>query len=74
MTDFLRHEVARQADEIKRLRLELARERFVRLTLEIESAIAANDGVSWARAAAERMQLGLAEHECADLWPSREAV
>lgn len=48
--------------------------RFRALTLEIESAIAANDGVSWARAAAERMQLGLEAHDVEGLWPKREAI
>jgi hypothetical protein len=72
--DHLRRICSTQRTEIANLRLDLAREKFRRLTLEIESAIAANDGVSWARAVGERSCLGLAEHEVADLWPVRESA
>lgn len=72
--NWLRHEVSRLAAEVEKLQRELAREKFVRLTIEIDAAIAANDGVSWARAVKERVALGLAEHEIADFWPKREAV
>lgn len=63
--DFLRRQAAEQQAEISKLRHELAVERFRRLTLEIEKAIATKDEPSWSRLVAERMGLGVSFEEAA---------
>lgn len=63
--DFLRRQATVQAEEIAKLRRELAVEKFKRLTLEIDKAIASGDRDAWSRAVAERMQLGVSFEEAA---------
>lgn len=63
--DFLRRTTTVQEAEIKQLRRQLAVERFRRLTLEIEKAVAANDEAAWRKATTERMALGVTHEEAA---------
>lgn len=63
--DYQRQELSRLEDENKQLRQELAVERFRRLTLIIDRAIAANDRDTWSKACAERMALGVSFEEAA---------
>ena len=52
--DHLRRQTTVLADEIAKLRLQLANERYARLTAEMMLAIARGDQVAWAAALAAR--------------------
>jgi uncharacterized coiled-coil protein SlyX len=57
--DHIRAEMQHLREQLAAAHRATALEKFRRLTLVINAAVAANDRATWAKAVAERMQLGV---------------